>query len=119
MNVLELAIKKAGEIAYIRGRQRHFAFVVDKANRIVGKGSNSYVTTHPLMLKAAKRVGLEDKCYIHAELAALISDKHRKGIKLVVARVNSKGDPVNSEPCIVCKELLRSFPNIKSIEYST
>ncbi|MNL80043.1 hypothetical protein D3C87_2067860 [compost metagenome] len=69
------------------------------------------------MHKASRKVGLE-KDYLHCEVAALIKDKDRKGSKLIVVRVDSKGQAVNSEPCPVCKEVLRSFPNVKSIEFS-
>lgn len=116
---IDFCIQKAKEIPYRKGQKRHFAAVLDKRGRVVSCGHNSYVKTSPKAFKAAKRVGREHACYLHAEIRALYLDKHRKGVKLVVARVGANGEPMYSEPCCICKEALKDFPNIKSVEYTT
>lgn len=116
---IDYCLQRAREIPYIRGQQRHFAAVFCKRGRLVSESANSYLKTSPRAFKAALKVGLEHKCFLHAEQRALYLDKKRKGVKLVVVRVGAKGEPMYSEPCPVCKEVLKDFSNIKSVEYTT
>lgn len=115
---LQYCIDMARSIPFIRDQKRLFAVVLDKKNRIVSEASNSYTLTHPKQFKAAKRVGLDDKIYCHAELLALIRDKSRRGVKLIVARVTADGKPANAKPCVICETLLKEFKNIQSVEYT-
>lgn len=117
MSLIDYCIEKAKEIPYIKGQYRLYSVITDKRGRIVSESANSYCTTHPVMYRASRKVGLV-KDYLHSEVAALIKDKKRLGVKLTVARVDAKGNPVYSEPCSVCKEVLKSYENIKSVEYS-
>jgi len=118
MNI-QYCIDMAAKQPYVRKQSRHYAIVMDKKGRVVGEGTNEYFKSHPLSAKAGKAVGLPDKICIHAELKALLADRQRKGVKLIVARVDSKGQPAYSEPCLVCKHLLQTdFKHIKSIEFT-
>lgn len=117
MSTLDYCIQKAREIPYVKGEQRHYSLVLDKRGKILAESANSYVKTHPMMHRHSKRLGMF-KDFIHSEVNALIKDKTRKGVKLIVVRVNAKGEPCNSEPCCVCKEIIKNFKNIKSVEYS-
>lgn len=117
MSSLEYALNKARELPYKRGEQRHYALVLDKKDRVISEAANSYIRTHTAMYKASRKLGLV-KDYCHSELLALIKDRDRRGVKLVVVRVNSKGEACYSEPCLVCKEILKNFNNIKSVEFS-
>lgn len=119
MSSIECALEMAKSTPHVRGRQRHFAMVLCKRGRVVSSSANSYVKTSPRAFKAAKKLGLDEKCYLHAEQRALYLDKARKGVKLIVVRVGANGEAMNSEPCVVCKQVLLDFPNIRSIEYST
>lgn len=116
--MLEYAIRCANEIPYRRKEYRHYAVLTDKRGKIISESANSYTRTHTIMYRASRKVGLV-KDYLHCEVACLIKDKDRRGVKLTVVRVDAKGNACYSEPCTVCKEVLKMFPNIKSIEYST
>ena len=119
MTSIDYCLDKARAIPYVKGQTRHYAVVVNKRGRVVGEGRNEYLKTHPLAAKAGKAVGLPAKECVHAELSALLGDRYRKGVKLVVCRVDSRGRSAYSEPCHVCKYTIKEyFPNIKSVEYS-
>lgn len=117
MMSLEYCVAKACEIPFIRDQKRLFAVVLDKRNRVVSEGSNSYTKTSSRQYHAAKRVGMPQKVCLHAEAVALFKSKG-KGCKLIVARVDSKGVPCMSKPCDVCMELIRLHGGIKSIEFT-
>lgn len=118
MSSLEYCINKARELPYIRGQQRHYSVVLDKRGRIVSESANSYLKTSPRSFKAASKVGRPEACYLHSEQRSLYLDKARKGVKLIVVRVGASGQPMPSEPCEICKMVLRDFKNIKSVEFS-
>lgn len=117
MSSIDYAIEMARKQPYTKNQQRHYSIILDKRGRMVSQGANSYVVTHPLMHKHSKKLGL-CKDFIHSEVNALIKDKSRKGVKLIVVRIDSKGSPCNSEPCCVCKAVIETFSNIKTIEYT-
>lgn len=118
MNI-QYCLKKASETPYLRRQSRHYTVVLDKKGKVVGEARNEYTKTHTLMGVAGKAVGLPDKTCIHSELGALLKDRYKKGVKLIVVRVDSKNKPAYSEPCECCKHIIKEyFPNIKSIEFS-
>lgn len=118
MNI-QYCLDKASETPYKRGETRHYSVILDRKGRVVGEGRNMYHKTHPMAYKASKRIGNGEKCSTHAELAALLSDRYKKGVKLIVGRVDSNNASAYSEPCENCKYIIREyFPNIKSVEYS-
>lgn len=119
VSILELAIQKAGELPKVRNQQRHYSIVTDKRGRIVSEAANSYVKTSPVMKRSGCKVGKPEAIYLHSEVLALSRDKHRKGVKLYVARVGADGKPLYSAPCCICAEYLKEYPNIKSVEFST
>ena len=119
MNPLDYCLQKASEISYVKGQQRHYAVVTDKRGKIISEGRNSYTKSSPLMQKLSMKVGVsEHKCFLHAEIKTILRDKANKGVKLYVARVNAKGEAVNSKPCRVCEYYIKTKRNIKSIEYT-
>lgn len=58
------------------------------------------------------------KCYLHSEVGALIKDRNRQGVKIITARVDSKGVPCIAAPCLSCALAIKEFTNIKSVEYT-
>ena len=113
---MEYALSKAREIPYKRGYQRHYALVLDKKDRIISEAANSYTRTHTAMHKASRKLGL-CKDFAHAECLALVKAKG-KGCKLIVVRVDSKGESCYSAPCPVCSLLIKEAKHIKSVQYS-
>ena len=85
------------------------ATVYDKRGRVLTVGENSYSKTHPLQAKYAVQVGLDDKVFLHAEIAALSKLKsHHKPYKIVVERYLSDGSTALAKPCPVCDAAIRA-----------
>ena len=99
MTGIEYALTKARQLPYKQGEKRHFAIVVDRRGRVVASASNSYQKTHTLMAKTSKKLGVH-KEYCHSEMLAIVRSKGR-GEKLIVVRVDSRGDSCYSAPCLV------------------
>lgn len=118
MNI-QYCIDKCIESPYIKNQSRHYAIVLDKRGKVVGEGRNDYNKTHTLPFKVGKKMGLSERVCLHAEQQALIRDRHRKGVKLIVVRVGAKNTPLYSAPCKLCAAIIKQhFPNIKTIEFS-
>jgi deoxycytidylate deaminase len=98
-------------------RQDVTAIAYDKRGNVLAVGRNSYVKTHPLQARMARRAGTPYKVYLHAEIAALIKARGRKVHKLVVFRVGKSGNMMNAEPCPVCKEAIKHF-GVKHVHHT-
>lgn len=116
--MLKYCLEMATKQPYKRKQSRHYACLVNKKGQIVAESANSYSCTHTQQYHYAKRVGRPEAVYLHAEMACLLKDKLRQGVKLYIARVDSKGDSVYSAPCEICALALKDFSNVKSVEYS-
>ena len=116
--LISYAIDKARQAPYKKGQQRHYAVILCKRGRILAEGENSYTKTSPKMKRAGERVGLPDKVFWHAECKAIYSLKEgAKAYKIVVVRISSEGEPVNSKPCPLCQALIKEA-GIKVVEYT-
>jgi hypothetical protein len=115
--MLPYCIKKASEMPFIPDQKRLYSVILNKRGHIISEGANSYTKTSSRQYRAAKRVGMPEKVCLHSEAISIFRSKG-KGVKLVVARVNSKGEACLSKPCDVCMELVRLHGGIKSIEFS-
>jgi tRNA(Arg) A34 adenosine deaminase TadA len=94
------------------------AMIVDKRNRILSIGKNSYVKTHPIQAKHARRVGKENAVFLHAEIQAIIKCRNiEAAYKIIVTRYDSKGQPRLAKPCDICMDALKSF-GINRIEHT-
>lgn len=94
------------------------AIIYDKRGRILSIGQNSYVRTHPLQVKYAKKVGRPDNIYIHAEIHAITKCKNLKAANTIkVFRYNKAGKPVLAKPCDICQSAIGQTP-IKTIEHT-
>lgn len=98
-------------------RQSITAYAFDKKGRLLSVGHNSYTKTHPLQLWYAKRCGLDNKMFLHAEMAALIKTRGRKVHKLVIVRVGKDKSLLNAAPCPVCQLAIKEF-GVKVVEHS-
>ena len=104
------------------------AILLDKRNRVISTGVNSYVTTHPQQFYAAvmaskkfKNPNLIKKQFLHAELNAILKAR-KPGNKLVICRVggHSGKELRNSFCCIICYNYITTnCPWIKEIHWST
>jgi deoxycytidylate deaminase len=115
--MIQYCIDQARQLPIVRGHKRLFAVVLDKRNRLVSQGSNSYTKTSSRQYRAAKRVGEPAKQCLHAEAVAIFRSQGR-GVKLIVARVDAEGNACMSKPCRVCCELIKMHGGIISIEHT-
>ena len=92
------------------------AFAYDKRGRLLSIGRNSYIRTHPLQAKLAKKAGRPQAIYVHAELSALLKARQQVH-KLVVVRYNKDGTPGNAKPCEICQLAIKEF-GVKHIEHT-
>lgn len=112
---MELAVRTARSSP---SRKRVGAVLLNK-NKVVVTATNLDKKTHPLQAKFASIVGLDEKIYLHAEIAALIKARSDCDT-IVVARLGGHtGEELrNSKPCPVCRLALQEA-GIKRICYTT
>lgn len=95
------------------------AIIYDKRGRVISVGKNSYIKTHPKQARHAARVGLPEKVFCHAEVAAIVRCKNlSKAYRIVVSRVDKNGNFRNAKPCIVCQSAITEA-GIKKVEWTT
>jgi tRNA(Arg) A34 adenosine deaminase TadA len=81
----------------------HGSIVVYRG-KIIGKGYNTYINSN-----------CYDKVSLHAEVSAIndalkkISAEELKKCELIVIRVNSTGECLNSKPCCNCAKYINKF----------
>ena len=92
------------------------AFAYDKRGRLLSIGRNSYIRTHPLQAKLAKKAGRPQAIYVHAELSALLKARQQVH-KLVVVRYNKDGTPGNAKPCEICQLAIKEF-GVRHVEHT-
>jgi deoxycytidylate deaminase len=104
------------------------AVLLDKRNRVISTGVNSYEITHPQQFYAAvmasrkfKNPNLRKKLYLHAELNCILKSK-KLGHKLVICRIGGHGgnELRDSFCCPICYlYITNNCPSIKEIHWST
>ena len=94
------------------------AFIYDKRGRVISIGKNSYVKTHPLQAKHAKKTGLDEKVFLHAEIAAIAKCKDlSKAHTIFVVRYGKNGNTLIAKPCPICMSAITAA-NIKHVEHT-
>lgn len=92
-----------------KSKQVLTAVIYDRKGRVLSIGQNSYIKTHPLQAKHANKVGLPDKHFLHAEVAAIVKCKQLdKAYKIFISRWSKKGDPLNAKPCPICMSAIKA-----------
>jgi deoxycytidylate deaminase len=104
------------------------AVLLDRRNRVISTGVNSYVITHTQQFYAAvvasrkyRDPSLALKTYLHAELNCIIKAR-RDGYRLLICRVGGHGglELRNSFCCPICYNyIITNCPTIKEIHWST
>ena len=90
----------------------------NKRGRLISVGTNSYRKTHPVQQHFASQVGLPEKIYMHAEIAALLKAGQKKVHKIVVERFDVNGNPALAEPCPICKAAIKAW-GVAYVEHTT
>ena len=94
------------------------AIIYDKRGRVLSIGKNSYIKTHPYQAECAKKVGLPDKQFLHAEIHAIVRCRNlERAHRIVVTRFGARGEPKTAKPCPVCVSAIRAA-GIKYVEHT-
>lgn len=94
------------------------ALIYDRKGRVLSIGQNSYVKTHTLQARHAKKVGYPEKLFLHAEIHAITRCRNlSKAYRIFIARYNKKGEPVIAKPCPVCMSAIRES-GIREVEHT-
>lgn len=103
------------------------AILLDKKNRVISAGVNSYERTHPVQYWAAKNASkvfnepnLEKKIFGHAEIFSLIKAKE-DAETIVVCRLGGHGKKElrMSKPCKICSHYILNCSKVVNVHYST
>lgn len=93
------------------------AKVYSRRGTLISEATNSYSKTHPLMLFFGKQVGVLNKVFLHAEIAALLKCGTQAPHKLVVERHTKDGKPALAKPCAICQRAIEAW-GVKQVEWS-
>jgi tRNA(Arg) A34 adenosine deaminase TadA len=112
-NIYDFAI----ETAKTSPSKKQVGAILLNKNKVVTAATNLETKSHPIQAKFAERVGLKEKIYLHAEIAALVKCKEEVDT-IIVARVNPQGKIRMSKPCPIC-QLALNEAGISKIHYTT
>jgi tRNA(Arg) A34 adenosine deaminase TadA len=112
-SVFDLAI----ETAKSSPSKKQVGAVLLNRSKVVLTATNLEKKSHPVQARFAERVGLGEKIYLHAEIAALVKCREECDT-IVVARVNPQHKLRMAKPCPIC-DLALNEAGITKIYYST
>jgi hypothetical protein len=100
----------------------HFAFGYNK-NKLLAIGQNNPEKTHTQALLLAQRFNIQNEYpYLHAEtdLISRLWGKHYvdNNLKMVIVRLNKRGQLRCSKPCERCNQIIRSL-GLNKVWWST
>jgi len=112
-SVFDLAI----ETAKSSPSKKQVGAVLLNRSKVILTATNLEKKSHPIQARFAERVGLGEKIYLHAEIAALVKCREECDT-IVVARVNPQHKLRMAKPCPICDLALKEA-GISKIYYST
>lgn len=99
-------------------RHKIGAAITDHKYRVLASGHNR-AKTHPMQRKYAVQEGLSAKCYLHAEMDALVKlFRKRESAPCVIVVRLSRGRLRMARPCPICYAALTEA-GVREITYST
>ena len=116
-NYIVDAVQVAMDLALVsreNGMKHCHGALAFKKGKIVGHGFNSRGSSW-LQRLYANALNMIEKKYEHAEVAAI--RRSQSADSLLVVRVNSNEELVNSKPCAICRALIEDS-KIKHLYYS-
>jgi tRNA(Arg) A34 adenosine deaminase TadA len=116
---MEPHLKLAVEVAELSpSRKKVGAVLYNSKRRVITTAVNNDYKSHPRQAWWAQRVGLDEKIYLHAEMACLIKAREAADTIVVVRLGGHDGKSLRqSRPCPVCEPALR-YAGIKHVYYS-
>ena len=116
---MEPHLKLAVEIAETSpSRKKVGAVLYNSKKRVIATAVNNDYKSHPRQAWWAHRVGLEEKIYLHAEMACLIRAREDADTIVVVRLGGHDGKSLRqARPCPICEPALR-YAGIKHVYYS-
>lgn len=110
VNIALTLLPRARDCRGTKNKFFHFAFGYKKS-KLLGIGQNNPEKTHTQALILARRFNIDTKYpYLHAEtdLISRIWGKHYidSSLKIVLVRLNKRGELRNSKPCLKCQQIL-------------
>ena len=93
------------------------ATVRDKKGRVIATAVNSYRKTHPIQQYFAKLCGVENRAWLHAEIAALLKCKEVVPHSIHIERYWKDGTPALAAPCPICVKAIKAW-GVKYISYT-
>jgi len=114
-NIYDMVI----EIAKSSPSKKQVGAILLNRNKVVATATNIETKTHPLQARFAERVGLHEKIFLHAEIAALVKCREECDT-IVVARLGGHNhDELRmAKPCPVCALALKEA-GIDKVHYTT
>lgn len=116
---MEPHLKLAVDIAAAStSRKKVGAVLYNSKKRVIATATNNDDKSHPRQAWWAQRVGLDEKIYLHAEMAALIKAREDADTIVVVRLGGHDGNSLRqARPCPICEPALR-YAGIKHVYYS-
>jgi len=115
---MEPHLRRAIEVAATSPSRKPVGAVLYRKRREIATAVNMDDKSHPIQALWAERVGLHEKIYLHAEMAALIKAREDADTIVVVRLGGHDGKSLrNAKPCPICEPALR-FAGIKHVYYS-
>lgn len=114
-NIYDLVI----ETAKSSPSKKQVGAILLNRNKVVATATNIETKTHPIQARFAERVGLHEKIFLHAEIAALVKCREECDT-IVVARLGGHNhDELRmAKPCPVCALALKEA-GIDKVHYTT
>lgn len=93
------------------------AKVYDRRGTLIGQATNSYTKTHPVQDRFARSVGIDNRPFLHAEIAALLKCGTKIPHSIKVERFKKDGTPGNAAPCRICCAALKWW-GVKQVSHT-
>ena len=117
--ISESTFDLAYEIARSSPSKKQVGAVLLNKSKVIVTATNLETKSHPMQAKFAERVGLREKIFLHAEIAALVKCREECDT-IVVARIggHSGKELRNAKPCPICDLALKEA-GVEHVYYTT
>jgi len=98
-------------------RHRLVARCYDKRGTLIASATNSYTKTHPLMLHFGRKVGVVNRPFLHAEVAALLKCGTKSPYAISIERRTRDGKTALAKPCSICEQAIKAW-GVQRVSYT-